>query len=242
MITLKNTYENRKKEINNFIEMMSFLEKKKIYETGNDNNITFDEFFYDGDIKIKLSYQELINILKSNLSLMIYNIIEYTVSGLVDCIYDEIRGENLSYIDVNESIKRLWRKTVLKATNDPKANFNTFLKKNEEIIDCILQKTTLNIRARESLPAGNLDGISIKEMFESHGIQIRTDSENYRPDILSSIKKNRNNLAHGAVSFVDAVRDDSIQDFEKYTQFIMSFLEELIETVNSYIKNGDYRI
>ena len=57
---------------------------------------------------------------------------------------------------------------------------------------------------------------SIKSTFESHGICIRTDSENSRPDILGSIKKNCNNLAHGLVSFVDAVRDDSIQDFEIY--------------------------
>ena len=39
---------------------------------------------------------------------------------------------------------------------------------------------------------------------------------------------NRYNLAHGAVSFVDAVRDDSIQDFKKYARFVMLFLEELM--------------
>ncbi len=240
MIALKNTYENRKKEINNFIELMKFLEGKKIRE--EENELSFDDFFYEGETQITLSYQELINILKSNLSLMIYNIIEYTVSGLVDCIYDEIRVHSLAYIDVNESIRALWRKTILKSVRDPGANFNTFLKKNEEIINNILLNTTLDIHARESLPAGNLDGISIKETFESHGIQISTSSPNFRPDILENIKVNRNNLAHGAVSFVDAVRDDSIQDFEKYTRFITLFLEELIETVEEYIKRGCYRI
>ncbi len=240
MITLKTTYENRKKEINNFIELMGFLEEKKT--RAEEKETSFDDFFYEGKTQITLSYQELINILKSNLSLMIYNIIEYTVSGLVDCIYDEIRVQNLAYIDVNESIRKLWRKTILKATRDPGANFNTFLKKNEEIIDNILSHTTLDIHARESLPAGNLDGVSIKETFESHGIQISTSSPNFRPDILGNIKTSRNNLAHGAVSFVDAVRDDSIQDFEKYARFIMLFLEELIGIVGEYIRQGCYRI
>ncbi len=240
MITLKNTYENRKKEINSFIELMGFLEEKKIH--AEENEISFDDFFYEGKTSITLSYQELINILKSNLSLMIYNIIEYTVSGLVDCIYDEIRVHNLAYIDVNESIRKLWRETILKAARDPGANFNTFLKKNEEIINTILLNTTLDIHARESLPAGNLDGVSIKETFESHGIQICTSSPNFRPDILGNIKASRNNLAHGAVSFVDAVRDDSIQDFKKYARFIMLFLEELIGIVEEYIQQGCYRI
>lgn len=240
MIALKNTYENRKKEINNFIELMEFLEEKKIRV--EENELTFDDFFYAGETQITLSYQELINILKSNLSLMIYNIIEYTVSGLVDCIYDEIRVQGLAYIDVNASIRNLWRKTILKSVRrDPGANFNTFLKKNEEIINNILSNTTLDIHARESLPAGNLDGISIKETFESHGIQISTSSPNFRPDILENIKTSRNKLAHGAVSFVDAVRDDSIQDFEKYTRFITLFLEELIEVVEEYIQRECYR-
>lgn len=240
MITLKSTYEDRKNEINKFIELIDFLEKKKIQV--EENEISFDDFFYGKKLKITLSYQELINILKSNLSLMMYNIIEYTVSGLVDCIYDEIRVQQLSYIDVNESIRKLWRKTVLKSAKDPEANFNTFLRKNEEIIDCILEKKILDIHAKQSLPAGNLDGISIEETFRAHGIQIQTHSKNYRPDILSNIKTNRNNLAHGSVSFVDAVRGDSIQDFKNYARFIMSFLEELINTVEYYIKNGEYRI
>ena len=64
-------------------------------------------------------------------------------------IYDEIRVHNLAYIDVNEPIRKLWRKTILKSARDPGANFNTFLRKNEEIINNILLNTTLDIHARE---------------------------------------------------------------------------------------------
>ncbi len=240
MIALKDTYENRKREIEKFIELMFFLEKKEIMP--DEEELSFDDFFYTGNNKITLSYQELINILKSNVSLMLYNIIEYTVSGLIDCIYDEIRMQKLSYRDVNDSIRRLWRETILKAARDPNANFNTFIRKNEEIIEKVLCNKTLDIHARESLPAGNLDGVSIKETFESHGIKIKTDSQNFRPDILGSIKENRNNLAHGAVSFVEAVRNDSIKDFEKYVKFISSFLEELIDTVGEYLKTERFKI
>ena len=91
------------------------------------------------------------------------------------------------------------------------------------------------------MPAGNLDGISIRSTFESHGVHIRSNSENFRPDILDSIKKNRNDLAHGSVSFVDAVRNDSIQDFARYYRFITLFLEELIDTVNEYLESQDYK-
>ena len=128
MFTLKDTYESRKREINSFINLMDFFERKKT--NIQENEVSFDEFFYEGEIPIDFTYQELINILKSNVSLMMYNIIEYTVSGLVECIYDEIRIQNLSFIGVNDSIRAVWRKNVLKAAKDPGANFNTFIKKN----------------------------------------------------------------------------------------------------------------
>ena len=92
------------------------------------------------------------------------------------------------------------------------------------------------------MPVGNLDGNSIRETFESHGYRIQTSSVNFRPDILENIKNNRNELAHGAVSFVDAVRDESIQDFDRYTEFIIAFLEELIEGVERYIEDGKFKI
>lgn len=202
----------------------------------------FSEFFHSEGTGIRLTYQSLINILKSNVSLMIYNIIEYTVANLIDSIYDEIRMNRLSYVDVNESIQGLWRKTILKSTSDPNANFNTFLKKNEEIITTILRNTTLEMNSRNTLPSGNLDGVSIKRTFESHGIQLQTRSRNYRPDILEGIKENRNNLAHGSVSFVDAVRSDSISDIRKNETFVVAFLEELIDTVTTYIDEKRYKM
>ena len=201
----------------------------------------FQNFFIQKSGGIHLTYQSLINILKSNVSLMIYNIIEYTVTNLIDSIYDEIRVNHLSYIDVNDSIRNLWRKTILRSVNDPNANFSTFLRKNEEIISAILSNNELNMYAKNTLPGGNLDGTSIKETFESHGIQVRTSSRNYRPDILIGIKENRNNLAHGSVSFVEAMREDSIDDIRANESLVVGFLEELIETVSTYIEDQKYK-
>ena len=240
MIAFQDTYDDRKKEIEDFLELMEFLETKENDRV--DGVSKFSEFFHSEGTGIRLTYQSLINILKSNVSLMIYNIIEYTVANLIDSIYDEIRMNRLSYVDVNESIQGLWRKTILKSTSDPNANFNTFLKKNEEIITPILRNTTLEMNSRNTLPSGKLDGVSIKRTFESHGIQLQTRSRNYRPDILEGIKENRNNLAHGSVSFVDAVRSDSISDIRKNETFVVAFLEELIDTVTTYIDEKRYKM
>ena len=44
MFTLKDTYESRKREINSFIELMKFLEGKKI--SVQENEVSFDVFLW----------------------------------------------------------------------------------------------------------------------------------------------------------------------------------------------------
>ena len=59
---------------------------------------------------------------------------------------------------------------------------------------------------------------------------------------MENIKSSRNNLAHGAVSFVDAVREDSISDIKRNEQFVVGFLEELIDVVVLYIAEQKYKM
>lgn len=238
--TFLTAYEERKEELKEFIEVMEFFEKKEKsrIESGQSE---FDQFFHGID-GIGFSYQQLINILKSNASLMVYSIIEFTVSNLVQSIYDEIKVQGLSYLEVSESIRKIWREALLKkAANDPNASFNTFLKKHEAIIQDILCCKILQVTSRQTLPGGNLDGEAIKHTFAAHGIKIYTGSENFRPDLLESIKNSRNNLAHGSVSFVEAMSQNGIDDIKKTAVKVLLFLDELVDLVKEYIKTQQYK-
>ena len=59
--------------------------------------------------------------------------------------------------------------------------------------------------------------------------------------ILKSVKDNRNNLAHGTVSFVEALRDDSIKDLRDNYILVIAFLEELILEVEQYISKSGFK-
>lgn len=237
--TFLSTYNDRKKELNGFIDLLKFLEKKS--NNRNESGISeFDTVFHNGEDSISFTYQQLINVLKSNASLMIYSIIEFTVANLLESIYDEIKVRELSYIEVSDSIRRLWRESILKAGRDPNANFYTFLRKNEVVINAVVLGKIVEIKAKQTIPDGNLDGLTIQKTFAAHGIQIATNSDNYRPDLLESIKKSRNELAHGSVSFVDALRQKSILDIGITSGIVISFLDELIDLVQVYINEQKY--
>ncbi|MDD4439137.1 MAG: MAE_28990/MAE_18760 family HEPN-like nuclease [Tissierellia bacterium] len=241
MIYFKELFNDRKREIEEFISLMVFLERKSDEKRPNEDITFFQSFFYSTDDGISISYQSMINIMKSNVALMIYNIIEFTVSGLIDVIYDAIRNQELSYMDVNDNIQQLWRKTVLSPAKDPSANYNTFLRKSEEMIDYILNKKTLDLQTRNFLRAGNLDGVEIKKTLEAHGVRFNPSRDNYRPEKLTQIKTKRNELAHGAISFTEALRDRAIMDISEDNDIIFSFLEDLIKTVEHYHDNEEYK-
>lgn len=239
MKTLKATFSSRKDEINKLLITMLYFEKT---ETDKEDGISkFDRFFSNNEGQEVLSYQELINILKSNVSLMIYNLIEYTVGNLMDNIYIKIKNEKLSYTEINDDIKTIWRKINLKSIKDPSSNHNTIIKKNEELINAIINKATIELNYKDTISGGNLDGEIIKKTFGAHGLHMPTSSKNYRPDILENIKNYRNELAHGSVSFVEAFREKAISDISSYNTIITNFLEELISEVENYIEDEKYK-
>lgn len=234
-------YEERKKEIEDFFALLKFFEAKE--NSRHDGESEFAQFFHNGDRQINMTYQKLVNIMKSNVSLMIYNIIEYTITSLINNIYDEIERNKLSYCDVNDCIRKLWKKMMLKGANDANASFNTFVKKNDEIIKAILDRHIIKLEVKNSLPAGNLDAKEIKKLFTKHGIGIDQESINFKRNIniMNKIKQNRNDLGHGSVAFTEALRENTINDLEDNYSYVKKFLDELIEFVREYLKNKEYQ-
>lgn len=234
-------YKDRKKEIEEFFTLLKFLEVKE--NSKHNGKSEFDEFFYSGELPINMTYQSFTNIMKSNASLMIYNIIEYTITSLINIIYHEIEKNELSYFDVNDCIRELWKKNMLKGANDPNANFNTFIKKNNDIINAILDKRIVKLEAKNNMPAGNLDALEIDSLFQKHGICIDSKSENFKLSvrIMNKIKQDRNNLGHGSVAFTEALRENTIDDLENNYIYAKNFLDELIETIIGFLENKDYK-
>lgn len=238
MSDIRETFESRKQEILKFVEFVKFLEDKEFSLT-DEGESEFSLFFHSAPNGISVNYQEIINIAKSNLALMIYSIIEYTVANSIDNIYEEIRNDGLSYLNISDNIKALWRASILKTTTDPNSSFSTFMKKNEEIINMIIHERPIDLCSRNTLPAGNLDGEKIKDTLQKHGV--KWESSNYRPDILNKFKEKRNNLAHGSVSFIEALRDSTIANIEQEANLVIAFLEDLLNMVDKYISNKDYK-
>jgi len=241
MVYFVEIFNERKNEIEEFINTMILIEQKNDKKRSIEGKTEFQDFFSNDKGEVPIAYQTMINILKSNVILMLYNIIEFTITGLIDAIYSAIKGEELTYVDVNKKIQQIWTRSMIKVMKDPNSNQNTFFKKSKEMIDHIIEKRVLNLYAKQLLSTGNLDGVQIIKTLEEHGIRYDTTNENYRPDKLEYVKTKRNELAHGSISFTEALRNVTINDISEDKTIIFSFLENLIEVLKKYTNDREYR-
>ena len=179
------------------------------------------------------------SVVRSNVKIMIYNIIEFSVTSLVQAIYDRIEGEQCGYAEVSEKLRAIRMRSRL---NDPTANNNTAERVSKELLDHAVANTTLHFETRHSIAGGNLDGDKILQLFNDHGVVVHAAEGNYRANELKDIKDRRNGLAHGSVSFEEAGSQITTSELAELLSHVDSFLTQLRKDVIAYLDAGRYRL
>lgn len=183
------------------------------------------------------------SVVRSNVKIMIYNIIEYTVTSLVQAIYDQIKEDQCGYADVSEKLRIIWHRTRMHSSiNNPNANNNTAERVSKELLDHAVANNALRFEARHSLASGNLDGNKILQLFDDHGVSVHTANSGYREDELKDIKNRRNDLAHGSVSFTEAGSQITTSELAELLGHVDSFLTQLRKDVIDYLDAEEYRL
>lgn len=181
------------------------------------------------------------SVIRSNVKIMVYNIIEFSVSSLVQAIYDRLAEESCGYVDVSESLRTLWHHTHMRKLRDPNASNETAERISKDLLNKAIQNATVKISARHTLAGGNLDGEEILRVFNRHGVCVHVANSDYRPNELKDIKDRRNDLAHGSISFADAGNQVTTAELAELINHVDSFLTQLRLDVVSYLNSGEYK-
>lgn len=181
------------------------------------------------------------SVIRSNVKIMIYNIIEFSVTSLIRAIYDWLKNENCGYTEVSEKLRTLWHHTRMRALSDPSASNDTAERISKQLLDEAITNTVLRLDARKTISGGNLDGDKILRLFDDHGVSVHTEDVGFRADELKDIKDRRNDLAHGSVSFAEAGNQVTTSELAGLINHVDSFLAQLRKDVIAYLNSGDYR-
>ncbi|WP_165171267.1 MAE_28990/MAE_18760 family HEPN-like nuclease [Adlercreutzia sp. ZJ242] len=232
MITLATLLDFFDQGIGNGVDYQFVMNKARVIaESANHGGLPSDT----PDVTLVAS------VIRSNVKIMIYNIIEFSVTSLIQAIYDRLDDESCSYVDVSAKLRILWHHTRMRKLRDPNASNETAERISKELLDEAIANVTIHISSRQTLIGGNLDGEEIFKLFDKHGISIHAAKSGFRSSELKDIRDRRNDLAHGAVSFVDAGNQVTTAELAELINNVDSFLTQLRLDVMSYLDSGAYR-
>jgi len=183
---LKEFFEERKSEVNIYFEFINPI------GIDNSRNKTIK---YDAQNKLTTT-NELKQVLKSNGIMILYNLIEGVITKSIEYIIDSVNDKQIKYSDLKPGFKHI----VLKSTSTIRSN--DFKDKNLKLVDFIdnifeeIFDFTFDEKSKKIILSGggNIDSKFIREQI-AEKLHIRFSR---KESCLASIKKDRNDLAHGS--------------------------------------------
>lgn len=175
---------------------------------------------------------ELAQILRANSFLLIYNLMESSISQAVEEIHSDIIKNGTSYNDVKDKIRKEIMKSIKKDISPDK-----FVEDVKDILTDILRYYP---KSRKMF-SGNVDAKQIRLIAERYGFSYSTNKLETKDGYnLFTVKRRRNDLAHGFISFQECGKDYTIQEIILIKNEVTNYVEQILTNIQLYIKNKDY--
>lgn len=204
------------------------------------------EFYYSVLVDIDTGAKKTIDtiddrlffrIMKSNFLLMLYNIVEATVTtGMLE-VYEHLKNDECTYSSLITALQNIWRDYKVKEVYDSSYELKAYTKRVETIVNNIIDETPLIFNKNMLNINGNLNAKRIKSICDNHCIRYTVIDDDMK---LENIRKKRNSLAHGDESFSNCARDITVSDLENIKDTVFSFLNGIIEGMKKYCDEKQY--
>lgn len=163
--------------------------------------------------------------------LVLYNAVEASARGGIEAIYDEMAVNQVTFDDLRSDLKK-------RIVQDFKSNFSGA---DGGQINVLAQEIISGSFNAEKLFSGNVDARVIREKSSIYGFSIDSEYDRtHHGSDLVTVKRSRNDLAHGLISFGEVGRDYTARDLYRLGQRVLRYMEAVLLQIDSYLDNGDY--
>lgn len=178
---------------------------------------------------------ELIKVLKANLFVLLYNLAESTMRQAITEILDKISSERITYSQASDQVKKMWLDTGHKKFKNKSADdiFQSLSRLADDIVDIRFSSDTFG--------GGNVDGRKIREYSNIYGFSCTVHRNAKKGVKLYDVKKRRNDLAHGLVSFAECGRNYTVSDLRSTKREVIIFLRGILQNVVRYLDAKQFR-
>jgi hypothetical protein len=238
-------WEDRKQEIEDYFHFLQALETSI---DGKKYLLTSEE-----------TTQKVVKILKANCFMMLYNLVEGSITEAIDEIFEAITKQNVRFTELIPAYQRLWLAyqtgLVKIAAESAKAKDPTKNKIGKSLPTVLGQLEYFKIliftdkdenryqnyrgylKVIDSVDlSGNLDARKIRELAEKYAFSVPE-----RCDDLLKIKNIRNQLAHGEIIFSE-VSAISVTELTNLKINVVGYIETILLNINEFIENDGFKI
>lgn len=170
--------------------------------------------------------KNLIRTFQASAFLLLYNLMESTVSNAIEAIFDEFSNRGTSFDSCRSTIRRV----VL--GNLKQHNLDDILPNLNRLSIDIVTKTF----QKNKIVSGNVDAKKIRDVADEYGFAHPSADGNP----LLTVKTSRNDLAHGSKSFAEVGRDYTIAQIISIKEKVVAYLDAMLINVTTYINHQHY--
>lgn len=226
-------YKTRVEEIEKYFTFLYHIDS---IETHNNGKLKTHN-----DVSIKVD-RDLQKILRSYTFLLLYSLIESTLSNGITEIYDNIHDNKLNYNSISEEFQKIWLEFNGKKLSEQKQDSKVQHILKNLISECTELHAVSFEKHRVSI-SGNLDFKNINKIRTKYGFKgrIPNNDPGQLSSILSLIKNKRNYLAHGNESFTKASALKTFKELLLMKNETIIFLDSLVQSIDDLISNKRFQ-
>lgn len=228
MLKAKEMLESRVEEVNIYFDFLFTVIDRRA-------ELSLEKPFGEGDPderELQRIPAAVINTLKANGFLLLYNMVEATVRQAFYSIRVAIEGEGHHFDDLHGDMKSYF--TGLLRFDDVRGRV---VGSAHPLGKAILEAGFDAGR----LLGGNIHHKSLKEVADKLGFSVETDAAlTGGGKRLSEVKNRRNQLAHGNLSFLECGRDTAIEEIIAIKGEVINYLTQILNNIEDYLVNKRY--
>lgn len=178
--------------------------------------------------------KDLNKILRANAFILLYNLIESSISQAIEAIHLDIVKAGFSYNQIKENIQKEIIDHIRKSIRT-----DVFIAKVNNIDVDIVEFYT----PKNKLFSGNVDAREIKDFANRYGFSHSTNPlKTKNGEKLVTVKGKRNDLAHGFISFQECGKDFTIEDIIETKIEVVEYVGQILDNIDEYLKQKEYAI
>lgn len=184
--------------------------------------------------------RDLQKTLRASTYLLLYNLMESTMSEAINAIHKTIKDEQRDILDLSEKLHRVILTSFQRGLTESK--IGEYAKTNQDIRNNLLDLGY----DKQRLFSGNIDCVIIDDYCKRYGFQAYVYREDgttplqWDPEIIKNIKKKRNDLAHGSVSFAECGQNIVIDTIHNNLENVYAVLMAVFNGLNYFLETKRY--